>query len=149
MAAWCTMPDRAILRESALEWLRFAVDDLDYAKTGLQSQHLSTGVACFHAQQTAEKSIKAVLVLEGADVPKVHDLVKLVALLPAVRSASLPADVVSLNPYAVGHRYPSEGEAPSREQLVKAVQLADETLVWAKAAGINVSSSSGRIASVL
>lgn len=125
------MPDRAILRESALEWLRFAVEDLDYAKTGLQLKHLSAGVACFHAQQTAEKSIKAILVLEGADVPKVHDLVKLVALLPAVRSAGLPADVVSLTSFAVEHRYPSEGESPSREQLARAVQLADETLAWA------------------
>ena len=67
------MPDKADLRESALEWLRFAVEDLDYAKINLQSDHLSAGLACFHAQQAAEKSIKAVLVLEGADVPKVHN----------------------------------------------------------------------------
>jgi HEPN domain-containing protein len=126
------MPDKAVLRESALEWLRFALEDLDYARTGLQSQHLSAGVACFHAQQTAEKSIKAVLVLEGADIPKIHDLIKLVALLPVVRSTGLPADVVSLTSYAVEHRYPGEGEAPSREQLAKAVQLADETLAWAR-----------------
>jgi HEPN domain-containing protein len=38
--------------------------------------------ACYHAQQCAEKYLKAQLVLLGRDFPKTHDLGVLVALLP-------------------------------------------------------------------
>ena len=37
---------------------------------------------CFHAQQAAEKAIKAVLVAEGADLPRTHDLGVLFAAVP-------------------------------------------------------------------
>jgi HEPN domain-containing protein len=127
------MPDEAVLRENALEWLRFALEDLDYAKTGLQSQHLSAGVACFHAQQTAEKSIKAVLVLEGIYFPKIHDLEELAELLTVASVASLPAGLAWLSPFAVVHRYPGVGSGPSQQELEKAVQLAEKTLAWARA----------------
>ena len=60
----------------------------------------------FHAQQAAEKALKARLALAGVEYPRTHDLSLLLSLLeecgaPVPGSASL----VEYNPYAVQFRY--------------------------------------------
>lgn len=66
---------------------------------------------CFHAQQCAEKYIKAVLVFRGIDFPKTHDLEKLSALLPAaLRPHLTPEEQRRLAGYAIAARYPGSGE---------------------------------------
>jgi HEPN domain-containing protein len=45
-----------------------------------------TDAVCFHAQQTVEKYLKALLVLRGIDFPKTHDIEELTGLVaPADR----------------------------------------------------------------
>ncbi len=64
------------------------------------------GIACFHAQQAAEKSIKSVLALKGIEFRRTHDLLALASLLP-VDVLPLPFDdwLIRLTPYAVEFRY--------------------------------------------
>lgn len=57
---------------SVADWLIYAENDLKTAKAALQED--VTNNACFHAQQTVEKSLKAILLAEENEVPKVHDL---------------------------------------------------------------------------
>ena len=72
---------------------------------------IATGQAldtvCFHAQQAAEKSLKALLALRDIEYPWRHDIAELLALaeqhFPEV--ASLEDDLVLLSPYAVQIRY--------------------------------------------
>jgi HEPN domain-containing protein len=44
-------------------WLRFATEDLDLAERDLEDARTVPRGACLHAQQAAEKSIKAALIL--------------------------------------------------------------------------------------
>jgi HEPN domain-containing protein len=66
--------------------------------------------ACFHAQQAAEKYLKAFLVHVGVAYPPTHNLTKLVDLCfdrdPSFRA--LDAAVAPLTPYAVELRYDTE-----------------------------------------
>lgn len=61
----------------------------------------------FFAQQTAEKSLKAVLVRHGVEFRRTHDLAELLdALADATGLAPPHADTLDeLNPYAVEFRY--------------------------------------------
>ncbi|HLF06406.1 MAG TPA: HEPN domain-containing protein [Thermoplasmata archaeon] len=74
---------------------------------------------CFHAQQCAEKYLKAFLQESGVAFPKVHDLVALATLCESVdpEFATLKGDAGTLIGSAVEVRYPGKkataGEAKS------------------------------------
>ena len=74
----------------------------------------------FHAQQAAEKLLKAALFLAGAVPPRTHNLTQLLELA-AVNGLQLPAGCELLRwltPYAVLYRYEGEAEA-DEEKLVR------------------------------
>jgi len=80
--------------------------------------------ACFHAQQTAEKYLKAYLIHADVKFPFTHNLAKLVECC-AGRDASfrsLTAVVAPLTPYAVELRY-DEDFWPSAEVAQEARSL--------------------------
>ena len=84
------------------------------------------GDVLFHAQQAAEKCLKALLAWHDVPFRKTHDLEELgracVGLAPALKTAVDQA--VVLTPYAWRFRYPGEVEEPSRGEAVEALQLA-------------------------
>src|SRR5271165_913992 len=59
-------------------WLRKARSDLLAMRASAQAGSLDA--ACFHAQQAAEKHLKAYLVEQDRDIPHTHNLYKLIAL---------------------------------------------------------------------
>jgi len=63
---------------------------------------------CFHCQQSVEKYLKARLEEAGVNFPKTHDLIKLLGLTITVEPqwVALHPLVATLNPFAVGYRYP-------------------------------------------
>ena len=63
------------------DWLRHAWSDLDLARVGQNSRILLEDL-CFHAQQAAEKALKAVLVFRSVPFPKTHNIRTLMDLLP-------------------------------------------------------------------
>jgi len=58
------------LRREVWRWLRLAREDMAAAAHLADAAHLPHRVACLLAQQAAEKAIKAVLVAEDMDPPK-------------------------------------------------------------------------------
>ena len=77
---------------------------------------------CFHAQQGAEKYLKALLTQYGVAFPKIHDLTELVALLPVGACPALPPGILEvLNPYAIETRYPGVWEPIERDEALRAV----------------------------
>jgi HEPN domain-containing protein len=84
-----------------------------------------TDTVCFHAQQTAEKYLKAYLVVSGTDFPKSHDVEALIAMLP---STILPGitmeDQRRLTAYATVTRYPGGYEAIPLAEARRALRLA-------------------------
>jgi len=65
-------------------------------------------VIAFHAQQTAEKYLKALLIQIGVEPPPTHDLGQLVDLLTVhcPEANIMREDAESLTPFAVRFRYP-------------------------------------------
>ena len=125
------MPPDAPSAGSPADWLRHARSDLALAgvrKTRkLLYEHL-----CFHAQQAAEKALKAVLVHHKIRVPKSHDLGYLMDLLPG--DVSVPVSLVDLpvlTTYAVQQRYPAEVPPLTNKNRQHAVQLAEAAVSWA------------------
>jgi HEPN domain-containing protein len=84
--------------------------------------------ACFHAQQVAEKCLKAFLAHRGVMFPYTHNLTKLVEMsvgIDAIFRSLLPV-VAPLTPYAVELRYddsfwPSEDVAEEARSSALAV----------------------------
>ena len=86
---------------SAAAWLRRARSDLQLARVARPDEVLFEEL-CFHAQQAAEKALKAVLIARGIPVPRSHNIRTLLDLLGD--PGSLPASVeeaASLTDYAV------------------------------------------------
>ncbi len=70
--------------------------------------------ACFPAQQSAEKYIKALLQEQGVAFDKTHDLIRLSSLLSTpLGLAALKSNLAELSAAAVEFRYP--GETATRE----------------------------------
>jgi HEPN domain-containing protein len=81
--------------------------------------------ACFHAQQAAEKSLKALLVATGVDFPHTHQLERLADLLPTDLGGLLDRQaLIRLSPWAVAGRYPEDIATPSTESATALVSAA-------------------------
>ncbi len=101
-----------------------AESDLANARTCLAAgQALDT--VCFHAQQAAEKAIKAYLTAQNVEYPFIHNIEKLVNLC-FTRDDSfseIKALGQTLTPYAVGLRYDHQFW-PSADTAREAVETA-------------------------
>ena len=128
------MPKREQVYVVLREWMEKADHDLKTASHTLTlGEQCPTDTVCFHAQQCVEKYLKAMLVLEGIDFPKTHNLKSLMGLLPDRACPSLSAEEQQrlltkdeqalLTPYAVVTRYPGWREIPLAEAR-RAVTLA-------------------------
>lgn len=109
------------------EWLRFAHDDLAAARLLITDAALPARMACFHAQQAAEKALKASLVHAVIQFRKTHDLVVLVALQPEpVRSQVSDLDLQQLQQWAVDARYPADLPDITAGEAAGVVAIADQ-----------------------
>ncbi|MDR1832572.1 MAG: HEPN domain-containing protein [Fusobacteriaceae bacterium] len=100
------MPDL----ETAKLWMKFARDDLSFAKHGLTMRPVPMEIICYHCQQTAEKAFKSVLAYYEETIPKTHDLAYLLALCETYNKCvlDLADEAMRLTKYAVAARYPEE-----------------------------------------
>lgn len=107
-----------------LAWVERAEEDYAMAQSALRRKKPLTHAACFHAQQCAEKYLKALLVAGGHPFSKTHDL--LVLNDECARAGILLSfsedDLSILLSYAVRVRYP--GEDPTPEEAREALDIA-------------------------
>lgn len=117
--------DSAIL-EKVIQWLEFADEDLKLARHGLT---LTSGVPyrliAYHAQQCAEKYLKAFLVYHEIDFPYTHNIGRLLELCAEKGdwARNLP-EADELTPFVITARYPSEQETVTREESLRAIEIA-------------------------
>jgi HEPN domain-containing protein len=77
------LPDPAIL-EKVKQWLAYADEDLHLARHGLtMPERPPYRLIAYHAQQCAEKHLKAYLVFHAIDFPFTHNLRRLLELCAA------------------------------------------------------------------
>ena len=97
-------------QEYSLEWLAFAEMDLGSAVHLLTYHPLPQEIICFHCQQSAEKCLKGILVLQKITPPKIHNLEELYILcepfVPNIYNIKIKCNI--LNKYSVMPRYPRE-----------------------------------------
>ena len=88
-----------------------AADDIALVRASLDVDAIADTIVGFHAQQAAEKLLKAVLAHSRIEFPFTHDLERLVELVEASSVGGPPDsdEVAALTPWAVEFRY---GEAP-------------------------------------
>lgn len=112
--------------ELASRWMRKAEEDLTLARHGLRLRKgCPFGLVCFHAQQCAEKYIKAALTVRGIDFGKIHDLADLARLLPGDIGVGVSRRTLdTLTVYAVQPRYPHAGPSPTRGKAHSAIRAA-------------------------
>lgn len=119
-------------RDEVERWLRFAREDLDAAWVAVDTRRMALRHACFHAQQAAEKAIKAALIWEGVEPPRLHGLGSLVQMLPSDWSdlLELDVDLTQLTVWAAEAWYPSEIEPPELSDAEEAVIHASRLLPY-------------------
>lgn len=112
-----------------LAWVGRAEEDFAVLNLSLASDPQYTYSACFHAQQCAEKYLKALLVAHQHPFPKTHDLRQLANLcVQAGVALDLDLDQVDqLTFYASRVRYP--GEDPTDEEAEEARSITSDVRV--------------------
>jgi HEPN domain-containing protein len=110
------------------QWIEKAENDLRNATHTLTlEEDCPLDTVCFHAQQCAEKYLKALLLSAGLDLPRTHDLRALMELLPEDFALGVELwRVLPLNRYAVEARYPGEWDPITRAEAEEAVAIAQE-----------------------
>lgn len=111
------------MNDLAAEWMAKAQGDFNVAQRELRARRSPNyDACCFHAQQCAEKCLKAFLVSRKLEPPRTHNLIDLLALcLPRDPAFELIRGALELlNAYAVDIRYP--GESATKEEARDAVK---------------------------
>ena len=118
------MPDAAA-------WVAKAERDLLNVANNVAASETPWDTVCFHAQQAAEKMLKALLTERGIVPLRTHDLVALLALCVAHEPglSDLETDCRALTVYAVSSRYPDDvfepTEADGRAMQAAALRVRD------------------------
>ena len=129
-------PTRPRPMEMAREFIEKADNDLFSARTLIEAEGGPTDTPAFHAQQAAEKGLKAILTAHQIDAPYTHDLEELLDLVPEdtvahERLTLLREELGAISEYGVRIRYP-RAEVPSREEARRAVELAERVMQAAR-----------------
>ena len=110
------------------DWIGFANTDLVGAKALFDMGENFFSLAVFHAQQAAEKSMKAFLVFQSVRVPKTHDIGDLLVLIELKDKDlfQLLNPCIELTDYAVAYRCPDAQKKPlEKKDVMLAIQQAE------------------------
>ena len=119
------MPENEEAMTVAREWIAKAESDLKSAAHLIKMKDCPTDAVCFHAQPCVEKCIKALLVAQGSEFRKTHDVGELVVLLPPrLRPRLDEKEQDKLTEYATVTRYPGNYEPISLGEAKQAVRIA-------------------------
>jgi HEPN domain-containing protein len=99
------------MKPTTAEWVAKAEGDFLTAGRELRARKSPNyDAVCFHAQQCAEKYLKAVLQENERNIPKIHNLIELMLLCEEIDNSfeMLRADLVTMERYSVRVRYPGK-----------------------------------------
>ena len=114
------------------QWLGRAKSNLSRAASGKTAPDIVYEDLCFDCQQAAEKSLKALMVLNDIVPSPTHSLSLLVETLEK-HTIDIPDDVkeaVALSYYAVTTRYPGRYEPVDEQEYQDALMMARQIVEW-------------------
>ncbi len=109
------------------EWLKKAKEDEWTCEVLFREKRIVPSIICFHAEQMAEKYLKALLIARSGEYPKIHDLKRLATLIETYEKDifDLESELNILNKYYPATRYPGDfPEGFSREDAHEAFAAA-------------------------
>jgi HEPN domain-containing protein len=108
------------------KWISYAEEDLSLAKhsLGLES-NCPFRLTAYHAQQCAEKYLKALLVFHQIDFPYTHSITRLLEICSEIININELTEAEILTPYAITTRYPGEDEEVTKEEALEAIRVAE------------------------
>jgi HEPN domain-containing protein len=127
------MPEDRPIPGSPQDWLAHARSDLTFARLPLPEGAFYEGL-CFHAQQAAEKALKAVYQYYEWMFRYTHDLEELLSGLKG-HGINIPPEVdeaIVLTGFAWEARYPGLAEPVTREEYQEALRHAEAVVGWAE-----------------
>ena len=109
------------------EWIEKA--EADYATMVRESRvcdHPNWDGVCFHAQQCAEKYLKARLCEAEVPFGKIHDLVQLMHLVVSIEPGwkEFQRHLAYLSEFAVTYRYP--GDSAVKDMAMEAIEFCSQ-----------------------
>jgi len=121
------------VHDLADEWIEYSSTDLASARFLLTMRPMPAEIICFHCQQSAEKSLKAILALWDRPIPRTHELALLLGLIvpEAPSLKAIDAEAKALTGYGSNIRYPSE-KPVSEFEAREAVAAAERVLATVK-----------------
>ena len=121
-------PENEVLHKLIADWGFRADQDIRASETLLAADPPCLYPACFHAQQAAEKYLKAFLTWRQVEFPKtrsIRELLDLAKTVDPLLAAALKS-AASLTPYGVEMRYPGDQAEPSLGETRHAMNLAQQ-----------------------
>ena len=117
---------KSAFAKKAIDWLLHADEDLRLAKHAFKLKTSTPfKLIAYHAQQCAEKCLKAYLVFKGVDFPFTHNISALLELCsPSAEWAEELDDAKALSAYAITARYPGTYKVTKKDAL-QAVEIAE------------------------
>jgi len=108
------------------KWITYAEEDLQLAKHSLTLESSCPfRLTAYHAQQCAEKYLKAFLVFQQIDFPYTHSITRLLEICSQVINTNELTEAEMLSPFAITTRYPVEDEEVTKEEALQAIRIAD------------------------
>ncbi len=114
--------------EFVRQWVNKAESDFNTAEHLSKSGESYVYAAAFHAQQAAEKYLKALLVWHQIEFKKIHDIAALLRLASKANPdiADLLKDAENLTPYGVKYRYPGDYPHVTVDHVQEALRIASQ-----------------------
>ena len=127
------MPENRYIPGSPQDWMARAMSDLALARMPLPEGAFYEDL-CFHAQQAAEKALKAIYQSHGWHFKYTHDLEELLAGLKnkGIMVPSHIEEAIILTSFAWEARYPGLSEYVTEEEYRQAINHAVSVVDWAK-----------------
>lgn len=122
------MPDDPARVVETRAWLLKAANDLRAAEIDLLARPPLTSDTAFHAQQLAEKAMKAFLTWHDRAFRKTHNLVEVGQACVAIDASlqTLLGRAAVLTEYAWAFRYPGDPEEPTVQEAEEALAIGRE-----------------------
>jgi len=109
-------------------WLKFAKENLLYARAGMKEDFSPYHTICFLCQGSAEKYLKTYLIWNGWELKKIHDLSELLDFCNKydISFEVLFPECELLNDYISEARYPADlfFESISKNDAIEAIDAA-------------------------
>ncbi|OGN27968.1 MAG: hypothetical protein A2941_02980 [Candidatus Yanofskybacteria bacterium RIFCSPLOWO2_01_FULL_49_17] len=121
-------------KDICLEWVAKADEDLRSLESLLKHKEGSPSTGCFLAQQAVEKLFKSLLVLHGAELEKVHDLIVLLNKIKIYQPEieRFLDKILVLTRYYIETRYPGDYPEFTWEECKRAFNTAAEIVEFVK-----------------